>query len=69
MYPRPFFYGDVNCDSQVDIYDVTAVCVAYNSKPGDPNWYPPADIGEPYGIIDIYDVTAVCINYGKKWPN
>jgi parallel beta-helix repeat protein len=68
MYPRPFFYGDVNCDCQVDIYDVTAVCIAYDSKPGDPNWYPPADIAPPYGIIDIYDVTAVCITYGEKWP-
>jgi parallel beta-helix repeat protein len=69
MHPDPFLIGDINCDAEVDIYDVTAVCVAYNSKPGDPNWYPPADIAEPYGIIDIYDVTAVCINYGKKWPN
>jgi parallel beta-helix repeat protein len=67
MYPDPFLIGDINCDAQVDIYDVTAVCVAYNSKSGDSNWYPPADIAEPYGIIDIYDVTAVCINYGKKW--
>jgi parallel beta-helix repeat protein len=69
MYPQPFIMGDVNCDAEVDIYDVTAVCIAYDSQPGDPNWYPPADIAEPYGIIDIYDVTAVCISYGKKWPN
>ncbi len=69
MYPRPFMIGDINCDAEVDIYDVTAICVAYDSKPGDPNWYPPADIAPPYGIIDIYDVTAVCINYGKKWPH
>jgi parallel beta-helix repeat protein len=68
MYPRPFFYGDINCDCQVDIYDVTAVCIAYDSKPEDPNWYPPADISPPYGIIDIYDVTAVCITYGEQWP-
>jgi parallel beta-helix repeat protein len=69
MYPRPFMMGDVNCDCQVDIYDVTAVCIAYDSQSGDPYWYPPADIAEPYGIIDIYDVTAVCISYGKKWPH
>jgi parallel beta-helix repeat protein len=69
MYPRPFMMGDINCDCQVDIYDVTAVCIAYDSQSGDPNWYPPADIAEPYGIIDIYDVTAVCISYGKKWPH
>ncbi len=69
MYPRPFMMGDINCDAEVDIYDVTTVCVAYDSRPGDINWYPPADIAEPYGIVDIYDVTAVCINYGKKWSH
>lgn len=69
MYPQPFLMGDINCDCEVDIYDVTIVCIAYDSRPGYPNWYPPADIAEPYGIIDIYDVTTVCINYAKKWPH
>jgi parallel beta-helix repeat protein len=68
MYPRSFLMGDVNFDCQVDIYDVTAVCIAYDSKPGDPNWYLPADIAPPYGIIDIFDVVRICVHYGEKWP-
>jgi hypothetical protein len=61
-------FGDVNRDGTVDIYDITTVCIAYDSTPQDPNWNPDADIAPEFGIIDIYDVTTVLINYGKTDP-
>jgi hypothetical protein len=60
--------GDVNRDGTVDIYDVTTVCMAYDSTPNDPNWNPNADLAPQFGIIDIYDVVTVLINYGKTDP-
>ena len=59
--------GDVDGNFEVDIYDVTAICVCYDSKPGDPNYYPNCDL-DGNGIIDIYDVTTACITYGQKYP-
>ncbi len=55
---------------EVDIYDVTAICICYDSKigpPRDPLYYPICDL-DGNGIIDIYDVTAACISYGQKYP-
>jgi hypothetical protein len=60
--------GDVNRDGTVDIYDVTTICMAYDSTPTSPNWNPNADLAPPYGLIDIYDVCTVLINYGKIDP-
>jgi hypothetical protein len=60
--------GDVNRDGTVDIYDVTTVCIAYDSTSNDPNWNPNADLAPEFGIIDIYDVVTVLINYGKTDP-
>jgi len=54
--------GDINEDGVVDIYDVTAVCIAYGSKEGDSNWYSKADLVKD-GVIDVYDLTAVCLLY------
>jgi len=62
--------GDVDGNFEVDIYDVTAICVCYDSKigpPSDPLYYPNCDL-DGNGIIDIYDVTAACITYGQKYP-
>jgi parallel beta-helix repeat protein len=59
--------GDVDGTFEVDIYDITAICVCYNSKIGDSLYYPNCDI-DGNGIIDIYDVTTACITYGQKYP-
>jgi hypothetical protein len=60
--------GDVidNGDYIIDIYDLTAVCFAYGSSEGEPNWYLMADLLKD-GKIDIYDVTTVCIMYNYKY--
>ncbi len=55
---------------EVDIYDITAICICYDSKigpPPDPLYYPNCDL-DGNGIIDIYDVTAACVTYGQKYP-
>jgi len=57
--------GDVNGDGIINIYDVTAVAVAYNSHEGDPAWNPECDLAPPWGIINIYDIVTVCALYQK----
>jgi hypothetical protein len=62
--------GDVDGTFEVDIYDVTAICVCYDSKlgpPRDPLYYPNCDL-DGNGIVDIFDVTTACITYGQKYP-
>jgi hypothetical protein len=59
--------GDVDGNFEVDIFDITAICVCYNSEIGNPLYYANCDI-DGNGIIDIYDVTTACITYGQKYP-
>jgi len=56
--------GDVNGDCIVDLYDLTAVALAFSSSPGNPNWNPEADLRED-GIIDIFDIVKLVVNYGR----
>jgi hypothetical protein len=56
--------GDVNGDGRVDILDLTAVAIAFGSRPGDPNWNPDTDFDEN-GVINILDLVRVTINYGR----
>jgi hypothetical protein len=52
---------------EVDIFDVTAICVCYDQKIGDPLYQPDYDTNSD-GIIDIYDLTTACVTYGQKDP-
>jgi hypothetical protein len=56
--------GDVNGDCIVDLYDLTAVALAFSSSTGDPNWNPEADLKED-GTIDIFDIVTIVVNYGR----
>jgi nitrous oxidase accessory protein len=58
--------GDLNFDGVVNIYDIVLAAAAYNSRPGDPNWNPYADLAPPYGIINIYDLVTAVSHYGKS---
>ena len=53
---------------EVDIYDITAICLCYGSEMGDPDYYADCDV-DGNGIIDIYDLVTACINYGQKIHN
>jgi len=56
--------GDVNGDCIVDLYDLTAVALAFSASPGDPNWNPETDLNGD-GTIDIFDIVIVVVNYGR----
>lgn len=57
--------GDLNADGKVNILDIVLASIAYNSKPGDENWNPYADIEEPYEKIDILDLVTIAAQFGK----
>ena len=52
---------------EVDIFDVTAICICYDQRIGDPLYQPDYDT-DCNGIIDIYDLVTACINYGQTDP-
>ena len=59
--------GDVDGNFEVDIFDITYICVVYDTRMGEPEYVPNCDINSD-GIIDIFDVTTACITYGQKDP-
>ena len=57
--------GDINGDFTVDIFDMVHIALAFDSRPGDPNWNPNADLNND-DIVDIYDVVTAARNFGKS---
>jgi len=57
--------GDIITSDKVDIADVSALSGAYNSRPGDPNWNPNADLNRS-GKVDGFDVSALSYSYGVR---
>ena len=57
--------GDLNSDGLVNILDISLIGIAYNSRPGDPNWNPKVDF-DKNNFINIIDLTQVAIEYGSK---
>jgi len=57
--------GDLNGDDIINIYDIVLVATAYDSRPGDPNWNPEADIVKPYEHVDIFDMVTIASKYGQ----
>ncbi|MEM2702979.1 MAG: cohesin domain-containing protein [Candidatus Bathyarchaeia archaeon] len=58
--------GDINGDGIIDIFDITAANIAYDSKVGDPLWNEEADLAPPWGIIDIFDLTTLGVLFGTQ---
>jgi peptide/nickel transport system substrate-binding protein len=54
--------GDVNFDNQVDLFDLTIVGTAWDSRPGDDNWDERADLDNDNHVF-IYDLTIVGTYY------
>jgi hypothetical protein len=61
--------ADINNDLEINLYDVTLLCIAYGATHTDPEWNVQCDIAEPYGIINIIDVVTSTANYTLKWNN
>jgi hypothetical protein len=59
--------GDVDGDSDVDIYDVVKITAIYATKLGDPRYNPNSDIDND-GKITIYDVVICTWHYAQKDP-
>ncbi|MCS7125042.1 MAG: cohesin domain-containing protein [Candidatus Bathyarchaeota archaeon] len=59
--------GDINGDRIIDIFDIAAATAAYDSRPGDPNWNPEADVAFPFGLIDIFDVVSIAAMYNFSY--
>jgi len=57
--------GDLNGDWIIDIYDIVLAAKAYNSKLGDSNWNPDADLAPPWGRIDIFDLVTITYHFTK----
>jgi hypothetical protein len=54
---------DINGDGKVNIIDIVIVALAFDSRPGDPNWNPKADIAPEFGVVNIVDIVAVAIHW------
>lgn len=59
--------GDVDGDSQVDIFDLVIVALAFSSTPTSPNWDPNADINGD-NIVDIFDLVVVALHFAETEP-
>ncbi len=57
--------GDVDCDGEVNIYDIVIAAQAYSSKPGEPKWNVYADLDRD-DYVDIYDLVTITSNYGAQ---
>jgi len=56
--------GDLNRDGKINDEDVKILLKALNSRPGDPNWNPLADLDFD-GWVGPNDILMLSDNYGK----
>ncbi len=61
------FFADVNCDNQVNVFDVLLVATAWGTSDGDPDYQAEYDLNED-GSIDIEDLTMVAEYWGEEAP-
>jgi len=59
--------GDIIGDFKVELQDLAALAQAYDSKPGDSNWNPNADI-DNNGVIGLSDLVILAQHYGQHYP-
>jgi len=59
--------GDINADTYVNVKDAVLLGVAFDSKPGDPNYNPNADINND-SYINVKDAVILGVNFAKQDP-
>jgi parallel beta-helix repeat protein len=59
--------GDVDGNTKVDMGDIVALCDAFGSKPGKPNWNANCDLDKD-GKITMGDIVIALDNFGKHYP-
>ena len=64
MNARTPISGDIDGDGNVGLPDLVILAVAYNSKPGDPNWNPKADL-DNNSIVGLSDLVILATHYGQ----
>jgi hypothetical protein len=60
------FSGDVNQDHIVNMEDIAAAALAYNSSPGSPKWNAYADMNGD-GKVELRDLALAAINFMKTY--
>jgi len=58
--------GDVNGDGKVNIIDIVIVALAFDSRPGDPDWNPIADLNRD-DIVNIIDIVMVALHWEEEY--
>jgi hypothetical protein len=59
--------GDVDDNGRVDMSDIVAVCDAFGSKPGKPNWNTNCDL-DLDNKVTMGDIVIALDNFGKHYP-
>jgi hypothetical protein len=57
--------GDINGDLYVNVKDAVLLGMAFNSKPGDPNWDQRCDLNHD-NFINIKDAVILGVNFGNS---
>lgn len=58
-----FLLGDINCDGQINILDISLVAYSFGSHPENEKWNEKADLTND-DTIDILDISIVATRYG-----
>jgi len=66
--PTPDVIKTGDSNNKIDIHDLAAVGFSYDSKRGDANYNPAADVADERGKIDVADLATVAISYGEIVP-
>ena len=64
----PVFWADTDGDGDIDIFDIMAVAVHWNTQTGDPEYDSRYDFDDD-GDIDIFDIMAVAVWWNRQPPS
>jgi uncharacterized protein (TIGR03790 family) len=65
---KPWVKGDFDLDGDVDMFDISAVKLAYGTRAGDPGYNLLADMNAN-GVVDFWDLSFVKDHYTGSIPN